>query len=372
MQQITSPQQMQGVTLLETLIAAAMSIFLLAGMLQIMSGTRQTNRLEEALTDLQETGRFAIDALAETISYRGFQGCMIPSTLSVTDEDTINWNNVLYTQPLALNFPSTNLAQTSLRAFEINASGNWTPNPNSSPSNTDIAALKNSARTPLAGTDVISIQYADPNGTPLSANMSSASSDVIFANPALSFAQNDLVFIGDCALGDLFRVSNLPSATSPTALEHRISHNTANSLRRAYTTDAQIRTFHVDTFFVADTGRNNIRSNNIYALYKYDATGNTQEMIEGVENLQILYGEQSADGSIAYRKASDAGLNMRKVVSVQLGLLVSSPVEAADQIDTTIYNLPGQTIGPSTAIAHQGGKFFRKVFNRTVQLRNRS
>ncbi len=362
-----------GTTLIETLIAVALSIFMLAGMLQIMNGTRQTNRLEEALTDLQETGRFAIDALSETVSYRGFQGCMMPVTISVTDEDNVNWDNAIYTQPRALNFPSTNLAQTSLRGFEVDSAGTWSPDPSNLASNSDLLALKTTNTIkPIPGSDVISIQYADPTGVPLSSNMSSSNSDVVIDDTSFNLQQDDLVFVGDCAMGDLFRVSNNPSTIAPIALEHRISSNTVNSLRRAYTVDAQVRPFHVDTFFVANTGRKNITGKSIYALYQYDAAGNTNELIEGVENLQILYGEQLANGSISYRTSSDATLNMRKVVSVQLGLLVTSPIEAAPQTDTNTYALPGENIGPSTTIAHSGGKFFRKVFSRTVQLRNRS
>lgn len=361
-----------GTSLVETLIASALGIFMLAGMLQIMNGTRQTNRLEGALTDLQETGRFAIDVLSETVSYRGFQGCMIPATLDVTEEDNINWDNVTYTQPRALNFPSTNVAQTALRGFEVDAAGLWTPDPTVASSNSDMVALKNSTSIqPIPGSDVISIQYADPTGVPLSSNMNSNFSDVVIDDTSLNLQQNDLVFVGDCALGDLFRVSNTPGSIAPIALEHSISSNSANSLRRAYTVDAQLRRFHVDTFFVGDTGRRNITNNPIYALFKYDAEGNTSELIEGVETLQILYGEKSANGSIAYRTSSDA-LNMRKVISVQIGLLVTSTIEAASDVDTNIYNLPGETIGPNTTIAHSGGKFFRKVFSRTVQLRNRS
>lgn len=361
----------RGSSLVETLIASALGIFMLAGMLQVMNGTRQTNRLDGALTDLQETGRFAIDALSETISYRGFQGCLIPVTLDVTEEDNINWDNVTYTAPRALNFPSTNLAQTGLRGFEVDAAGQWTPDPTAVSSNSDIVALQNSASVrPIAGSDVISIQYADPTGVPLSSNMSSNFSDVIINDSSLNLQQDDLVFVGDCALGDLFRVSNVPGTTAPIALEHSISSNSVNSLRRAYTVDAQLRRFHVDTFFVGDTGRRNITNKPIYALFKYDADGNTTELIEGIESLQVQYGEKMANGSVGYRSTS-ATLNMRKVISVQIGLLVTSPIEAAPDNDTKIYALPGENIGPSTAIAHTGGKFFRKVFSRTVQLRNR-
>lgn len=372
MKNITCPQSSRGTSLVETLIASALGIFMLAGMLQVMNGTRQTNRLESALTDLQETGRFAIDALSETVSYRGFQGCMIPVTLDVTEEDDVNWDNATYTQPRALNFPSTNLAQTSLRGYEVDATGQWIPDPSAISTNTDIVALKtNNAIRPIPGSDVISIQFADPSGAPLSSNMNSNLSDVVIDDTSLNLQQDDLVFVGDCALGDLFRVSNMPGTTAPIALEHSISSNSVNSLRRAYTTDAQLRRFHVDTFFVGDTGRRNMTNKPIYALFQYDAYGNTNELIEGVESLQVLYGEKMASGSVAYRTSS-ATLNMRKVVSVQIGLLVTSPIEAAPDVDTNTYALPGENIGPNTAIAHSGGKFFRKVFSRTVQLRNRS
>ncbi len=373
MQNIAFNPTPSGLTLIETLIATTLGIFILSGILRIMHSTIQSNRLTIAVTDLQETGRFAIDTLSESVRYRGFQGCMMPATLNVTNEDNVNWSHATYTKPIARNFPSTNLGQTSLRGFEVDSAGTWSPNPSNLASNSDLLTLKTTNTIkPIPGSDVISIQYADPTGAPLSSNMSSSNSDVVIDDTSFNLQQDDLVFVGDCTMADLFRVSNNPSTIAPIALKHHISSNSLNSLRRAYTIDAQVRPFHVDTFFVANTGRKNITGKSIYALYQYDAAGNTNELIEGVENLQILYGEQLANGSISYRTSSDATLNMRKVVSVQLGLLVTSPFEAAPQTDTNTYALPGENIGPSTTIAHSGGKFFRKVFSRTVQLRNRS
>ena len=72
----TSPSRHQrGLTLVELMIAMLLGLFLLGGLLQIFISSKQTYRMQEGLSRLQENGRFAIDFMARDIRLAGYKGC---------------------------------------------------------------------------------------------------------------------------------------------------------------------------------------------------------------------------------------------------------------------------------------------------------
>ena len=62
-------------TLIEIMIALLIGAFLLGGVLQIFIGSKQSNRMQEGLSRLQENGRFAMDFLSRDIRMAGSWGC---------------------------------------------------------------------------------------------------------------------------------------------------------------------------------------------------------------------------------------------------------------------------------------------------------
>lgn len=63
----------QGLTLIEIMVALVISLFLLAGLLQLFIGTRQSARIQENLSRVQENGRYAIDYLGRVIRLAGYR-----------------------------------------------------------------------------------------------------------------------------------------------------------------------------------------------------------------------------------------------------------------------------------------------------------
>ena len=61
-----------GVTLVELLVAMLMGAVLLTGLVQIAAGARSSFRLQEALAEVQESGRFAIDTLGGILRQSAF------------------------------------------------------------------------------------------------------------------------------------------------------------------------------------------------------------------------------------------------------------------------------------------------------------
>mgnify|MGYP001367911971 CR=1 FL=1 len=69
-----------GMTLIEIMIALLIGAFLLGGVLQVFLGSKQTYRMQENLSRLQENGRFAMEFLSKDIRMVGYWDCMAPST----------------------------------------------------------------------------------------------------------------------------------------------------------------------------------------------------------------------------------------------------------------------------------------------------
>lgn len=350
----------RGLSLIELMISLALSSVLILGVFTIYLDSKKTDQLGASLSRIQEAGRFAQTFMAKDIRMAGYQGCADPTAINLTI--------------IANNPPTTNFGGSGLRGFEVD-DATWADG-----TEFDGSAIESRARI---GTDVIAIQKASTENTQLTGNMGVVNANVqITANP-MGFQQNDVVLISDCEYADLFRITNTPNdAGGRLTLAHSNATNTTNFLSKAYDESAKVMRFESTVYFVADTGRDNSLGQPVYALYRQTdnmlAAGtsfNIEELIEGVENMQILYGQRLPTGNLRYVTADDASLDMAEVVSVRVGLLISSQGKAQDGTDTLTYTLPGASISPEgTAGAtstHAADSRVRRTFLSTINLRNR-
>ena len=98
-----------GLSLIEIMISLLRGAFLLGGVLQIFIGSKQTYRMQENLSRLQENGRLALDLIGRDIRMTGYWGCLSPSTPNVdiagtndVDNYTDSNGNVIYTDSIIL------------------------------------------------------------------------------------------------------------------------------------------------------------------------------------------------------------------------------------------------------------------------------
>jgi type IV pilus assembly protein PilW len=73
-----------GLTLVEILIALLLGAFLIGGILQIFSSSKQTNRMEENLSRMQENARFAMDRIARDVRQAGYRECLTAAIVPIT------------------------------------------------------------------------------------------------------------------------------------------------------------------------------------------------------------------------------------------------------------------------------------------------
>ncbi|MEO1119413.1 MAG: prepilin-type N-terminal cleavage/methylation domain-containing protein, partial [Pseudomonadota bacterium] len=64
-----------GYTLIELLIALTIGAFLIGGILQLYVGSKKSYSTQQALTELQEVGRFSLNMMVRDIRLAGYAGC---------------------------------------------------------------------------------------------------------------------------------------------------------------------------------------------------------------------------------------------------------------------------------------------------------
>lgn len=331
---ISKPRQ-AGMTLVEILVSITISLLLLAGVLQIFISSKTTYRVQEGLSRLQENGRFAIGTLARDIRMAGFQGC--------TNLEALEPNIIAQNPPANLVF--------SLSDFLDGV---------------DNAGAGNSFGA-VEGTDVLVLRGASPSGINLWGNLGAVNANIQIDENRPGFEAGEILFITDCTDADIFKATSVSEGGGTVTIAHATSTNTTQNLSKAYKEDAMIMAFRHSAYYVGDTGRINAVGNNILALFRENLDGSSDELIEGVEDMQIEYGVDS-DGDLAADVYSTAttvnnGSDWENVVAVRVALLVDSVEDVNPQ--ALAYNFP------TFSDNDPGDRRLRREFSITVNLRNR-
>ncbi|ARN72828.1 PilW family protein [Oceanicoccus sagamiensis] len=352
-------KQQKGFTLIELLVALGLGVFITAGLFQSYMSSKQLSDMEKALSRLQETGRFAMDAMARDVRMAGYQGCADPEAL-----DIIVMSNDLN---------ATSFSGGAIMGYETNSNGVFEPALTAS--DTLLAAVQKTTKTgdvfARPGTDVIMLQYATSADLVLESPTNKNSANFDIPNNDLGFSQDDHLMLSDCKSAHLLKVTNKPNNNGTKMnIAHGANNNSPHKMEPEYSEGAEILSFQLRLYFVADTGRTTAEGNPVYGLYSQELNGSPQELFEGVENLQILYGEQLDTGNIRYVTADEV-TDTDNIISVRFGILAQSYDQVLSEDDSRSYLLPGETVTDSSASAHFGDRAIRKQFTMTAKLRNR-
>ncbi|MDD5272015.1 MAG: PilW family protein [Methylovulum sp.] len=79
-----------GMSLIELMVAMLIGLFLLGGILQIFTSSRQAYRIQDNLAHLQEDGRFALDFIANDVRMADFWECRAVSPVAANPANTLS------------------------------------------------------------------------------------------------------------------------------------------------------------------------------------------------------------------------------------------------------------------------------------------
>jgi len=348
-----------GLSLIELMVALGLGAFLVAGVVQVFLSNKSSERVETSLARLQENGRFAIDLITGDLRKSQYLGCNTGDSV--------------------LTVMATNTEFDGVRGYEKGASS-WATLP-ALPlritSGTD--PIRDEAR---AGSDVLSVQMGVRLNTNLSAEVNDTSVAVsITDNPSCALSQGSEVILSSCITSHLFEITNSQTCDSsttpnPTTLEFDNSGNTVTSIEAPYDLDSELMQYQDRTWYVADTDRD-FNGYSVFALFR-DVNGQKEEMIEGVEAMQVQFGVRvRGSNPPAYRfvDATDATLNFGDnwdgVHMVRIAILLQTFDSVRESDDVRSYRLLATNVDASTTTAqHSGGRALRQVFTTSVALRN--
>ncbi len=354
----TSRIYQSGFGLVEIMVAIALGLLLIAGVTQIYLSSKKTYQTSEAVTRLQENGRFAIVKLGEDIRMAGYFGC---GAGGIGDGTGLNITNNL--RPDA-----EGNQQTAFGDFDVGITG---------VDNFD------------GGTsDSVTIMRTSNTGIKVTQQMPQTAA-IIFVTPNDNLVAGDILLVCDVAQGDIFQMTGPASTDEGKSNKDTVVHNSGSGdpgnyspgacdvagdgskhcLSKSYGLNAKVLELVRVQYWVADGAAGTP------ALFRSVNGGTALELVEGVENLQIVYGVDTT-GDRAVDSYVDAGsvANWDQVMSARVSLLLSSIEDNITRsADAYTFDANGDgVIGTDEQGITAGDKRLRQVFTGTINIRNRT
>nr|WP_081475705.1 PilW family protein [Microbulbifer agarilyticus] len=353
----TTMRSQTGISLVELMISITIGLILMTGVVQLFLSSRATFSTQQALARVQESGRLAMEFLAEDIRMAGYMGCM-SRNLNVTN--TLNSSG-----DLAYN-------------FEIGIEG-----------------LNDVGATPPAdypagiveGTDVLVVRGANGNGVDITQNNNGAQLFTENTGVAAScgaglasysgLCEQDIVVATDCSKARVFQISQMQATGGGGTTEINIAHSGASMLpgnaitswggnsnpEETFGDDAEIIKMNTSVYYIADGTASAQPS-----LWQQTNGGTPLELLEGIEDMQLTYGRDTSGDGIPDTYVDASALTTvaawEDISSVRVQLLIQStednllPEEQPYTFNGVVNNAPGD-------------RRLRQVFINTVGIRSR-
>jgi len=334
-----------GLSLVELMIALVLGLILSAGVITLFIESKRDYQVQEAISEVQESGRFAAEFIAHDARMAGFSGC----------------SNDMATANTVANAPSSvsNFAQ-GIEGHEGDAGAHPAKFPNA-----------------LDGTDAVVFHVTDMSSELVVTNHNASSAQINVVNDH-AFKPGAIMMIVDanCSNRGIFVMSG-PTNTNENA--DNVVHNTGKTfsygastgvgnctktlkgdfdcgggtqVNQAYTEGSSVFSIVSVGYYLQDPSKNPALSSptlyriNFSSEFTSGASDNLQPLVEGVRDLDVLYGVRDGD-DLHFKTANNVTTDEWPLVSV-----IRLEIEAESLTDVE-------------------GSPVSRSFVRTIKLRNR-
>lgn len=333
------PRGQAGIGLVELMIAMTLGLLVVSVGFQIFLSSKRTFDVQASLIQRQEATRFAMNLVGRDLLTAGYRGCLrdlgvVRNTLN--DADTFPYDFAVHVE-----------------GFDAQG-GIWAP------------ALPAAISGVTPGTDVLTVRTIQDTGAFITQSMPTSSA-ALKTTDGLSpapVAVGDIALVSDCGGAAIFQVTQYTIANG--SIVHNtgsgeIPGNATQDLGRRFEAGAQLFTLRTTSYYVADS-----TSGDGTALFRRNGTGPAEELADGVENLQLEYGEDTdGDGVPNVWRTAGAVARWDRITAVRVALLVASVRGRMSDTDQRQFDLLGETVGP-----FDDGRL-RRELTTTLALRNR-
>lgn len=389
MTRMRSRQTMSGLSLIELMIALTIGLIIMLGVVQVFAASRTAYQLSEGLARVQENSRFAMDSLQRELRMAGHFGCV--------NDQAHDPQGTLATTFAAGGHPALDFAR-SIQGYEATntkpgdavtlAATPSTGGDKYSPAlpSEFAAAIKNR----VDGSDIVALRYLVPTGVPVTAVAGTVAQPVFSFDPkrlaVLDSGVTDagLFGVADCISATVFQARAIDAKAGTVTVGTAPNNDVA--IARNYQ-PGQAVLYRAETSILYVGYDATTKQSSLYRL-RFTAkpgaalvAGPAEALVEGVENMQLLYGQDHGLSTVSptgyidrQGTATDvqasivpASRGWQRVGTVQLGLVVSSPDPAASVQASS--STPLTALGV-TYTAPSDGRM-RAAYQSTIALRNR-
>lgn len=352
-----------GFSLVELMIAMLLGVVVIAGIVALFSGNSRASALVGGQARLQENARYAFDFISRGARAAGYFGCG-PQPQNIVKTLVGDWTQLPefdITRPIA--------------GHEGHAGGAWSPAlsrlPGGSAGNVNFApggAIDIDRIVPA--TDILIVRTIQQPGQRLLEPLLPTGDPLITApGGEPGFDVGDIVMVADCEQAAIFRVTDMQIDGTRATLRHASGAGpfdnaayldspagprpaTLSVLDQPYGPEAVVGAVESSYFFIAPSLHLDSQGNNPLALWQKVGASGPVELVQGVEDMQLLYGVDTtlADGIAnpnQYLPFDQVPAGMGKIVTVRATLRVNSVDPMADS-----------------------GKRLVRTFSKTIALRN--
>ena len=237
---------------------------------------------------MQENGRTAIHLLGQDIRRAGYAGCLPLNNLEALQATAA---------PMDANFT------------EATRIAGWHQYQSTSP----LPLQQTIARNAVSGSDILLVQSMLPDNILVKA----AQVETISLSDKPDYRKDDSLIIADCTHANLVQVTAVSGkqiAIKP-------------ALVQPYGSTAQIGRLTSVFYYIRKTTRKNSAGTPVYALYRRDINQPAvlaQELVEGVEQMQIKFGVVHKDTIDYWPISKLTRHDWPRIASVQIALLLDS------------------------------------------------
>ena len=404
---VRTPRNAAGFTLVELMVALTLGMLLTAAMAYVYLSSRTAFSRQQQLGALQESVRIAFDNLSNDARMVGHMGCF-----TGLKPEPPNFNTPLASNDIATNFAvgieGYDYKNTTTGAYTLGSNApndstsaaDWTTNvaPSASAS-IPIASIAGAGNGLTPGSDVLVIRTVAGRPVRLAATANTAANQTTFtvesgagtagvcsdkATAKVSgFCANSYGLIASCTHARVFQVGAIATGVAPAPSTITLPAAAGLGNDPQYTTEGT-EVFPLQTIVYYVRKSSSGTSTSLYRrIFDGDhAAGLEQELIEGVESLQLQYGVDTTapdpdgvvDKYVAAKgpagNATDSVTDWSKVVAVRMGLLLRSTAPVEGDLATSLPT-SGQVNGVTVTYPTSGPKFDRRVFTITVAVRNK-
>jgi type IV pilus assembly protein PilW len=357
-------KRQHGFSLVELMVAITLALLLTGAVISVFIGSRSAYQSTAGVGDMSDSGRFALNLIGESVRSAGNLACN--SAMSATSQTLVAGPPLLtsFGQGIAgfeANGTAPGAAFTIPAAPVAGAANNWTPNLD--PSMT--AAIPAAAwGAPVQGSDVLVVRSSVARVAPVytTADVAPGAISVSVTPAPVAISAPQYAAVADCTKSVIFQVAAVGVGAPSTV--------TLNAgLPVGFSAGALVAPLITTVYYIG------IGSDGDSSLFRLEQTNglgfpapvqpvSPEELVPDVENMQVLYGIDSAGDQTAAAYVTADQVGAINVVSIQLALLVASPPSTKPVPVPPPYNMIGDTV------TVPGDNRSRQVFYATINIRD--